>query len=135
MTILKSAADEILETMAKEMGIKVNASDVDDFKRDLANAKTEAEVDAAYDKHRYALKRSMSPQDWPMLVNMRKNQIKKSQKADDELDQSAIDQAIDHLISAADAFDKGGLESAAGLVDKMLEKIAKNKTMGGKNND
>ena len=127
MTIHKLAADEILENMANDMGFKAEASVTEEFKSALKNAKTEAAVDAAWNDHRGKLKREMTQQDWASMCNSRKGQIKKLKDVnnadDEELDQIAINQAIDHLISAADVLDASGFKTHASFVDRLLKTL------------
>jgi len=125
MTIRKFAADEILENMAKDMGFKSEASVAEEFKSALKDAKTESAVDAAWNNYKSKLRREVAQQDWEAMYNAKKGQIKKEKSvntADDaELDHLAINQAIDHLISAADLLDASGFEKHAAFVDRLLK--------------
>jgi hypothetical protein len=99
---------------------------VDEFKNSLSKAKSESEVDIIYNNYKNRLQ-SFDPQDWETMCNAKKNKIKqqKLQKADDMeiLDQLAINQAIDHLISAANVLDKQNFKSVANSIDVLLRKF------------
>jgi hypothetical protein len=114
MTIKKSAANEILTSMATQLKV---ASVAADFKRDLKNAKTEAEVDAVRAKYN---KRAllMEGVDAEALCNARKGQIKKEKNA-------AMGFAIRKIIEAADVLDEVGLEMHAKGVDALVDWLVK----------
>jgi hypothetical protein len=118
---------DLLKSMRKDMTLRVLASVVNEFKSALSKANSEAEVDTIYNNYKSRLKRSFDPQDWEAMCNARKGKIKqqKSQKVDDtDLDQLAINQAIDHLISAADVLDQRNLRPVANSIDILLRKFS-----------
>lgn len=123
MVLLKSATDEIFNKMAEKLGIKIEAGEAaENFKRELENTKTKDDVDKLMVKYKRSLRMDPSQEDWEALANKRKSQLPDTQYV---LDQPTINQAIDHLISAADLFDNSGLKITANVIDKIIKNFAK----------
>lgn len=66
------------------------------------------------------------------ILNKMAESLFENDSDDAVLDQEAIDQAIDHLISAADLLDKENLEKFADNVDNIIHLIATKKQKGAK---
>lgn len=139
MTIKKSAADEILENMVGGLE-KFAAMSYGAFKKEVDAARTSGDCK----KLSQLQSKSGNVRHWdPLAVERYVMDARRAakcaddgQSADDkeandnaELDQAAVDQAIDNLISAADLLDASGFEKHAEFVDRLLKTFAKKKSI------
>lgn len=129
MTLRKSAAEEI--SLSIFDFINKNASAKDDFKSELAQAKTKSDVDAIYNKYRRALQMEPTQEDWEVICNLKKAQLPAADDgmaADDKnqrsLKSGLIYRNLNTLCSMADDFDINGFEKFAELIDGIIKKIS-----------
>lgn len=113
---MKSYENEIMVKMAEDLGFGKFAG-VAEFKQELESAKTKAECDAIYEKHKGALKREPTQQDWEAMINSKKSSLP---AADDG---AVVAASLETLSKVADALDKNGLEVFANYVDEVIKKI------------
>ena len=111
--------NETLSGMDAILNFTKTADDaVVEFKSKLAAATTEAEIDALYIEYKRRLKLATSPEDWEMLINNRKAQIRNTRAASPELQYT-----LSYLVKIADALDEKGFTSISNIIDGIINRI------------
>jgi len=112
-------SNEILSSMDAILNFTKTADDaVTEFKAKLATANSEAAIDALYTEYKRRLKLSTSPEDWEMLINNRKAQIRNTRAASPELQYT-----LSYLVKIADALDEKGFTSISNIIDGTINRI------------